>query len=248
MRTWIEDVRFPSRENMLIGRLYSPEGDEEKPAVVICHGFPGNTKNYDLAEELALNGYVSLVFHPQGAWGSTGEYRLTKLWEGARDAIAYLRSNKNIDGKRIGLVGHSMGNLALSKAMSVDPSIKAGVLMAPPDLSVFASNEVVDKTAVWLRDMAGWRLSGVTVEGIKADLSEALRVNNPLDLVSKIRVPLMVMVGARDTRTTPEKCRLIFDAANEPKRWVQIEGADHDFSEHRVPMIRAVLERLREIL
>jgi hypothetical protein len=58
----------------------------------------------------------------------------------------------------------------------------------------------------------------------------------------------MVMVGARDTRTTPEKCRLIFDAANEPKKWVQIEGADHDFLEHRVPMIQAVLERLREIL
>jgi len=62
------------------------------------------------------------------------------------------------------------------------------------------------------------------------------------------KAPLMVVVGVNDTMTTPDICRRIYDAAHEPKRWALVEGADHDFSDHRVPMIKVVLERLKETL
>lgn len=32
--------------------------------------------------------------------------------------------------------------------------------------------------------------------------------------------------------------------AGEPKKWIQVEGADHSFSEHRTPLIRGVLDWL----
>jgi dipeptidyl aminopeptidase/acylaminoacyl peptidase len=83
---------------------------------------------------------------------------------------------------------------------------------------------------------------------LAAELSEALRSMNPLDLVFKIETPLMVVVGANDPRTTLDVCRRIYDAANELKRWALVEEADHDFSVHRIPMIKVVLERLKETL
>jgi pimeloyl-ACP methyl ester carboxylesterase len=58
----------------------------------------------------------------------------------------------------------------------------------------------------------------------------------------------MIIVGSKDTVTPPEACRRVYEAAKEPKKWVLIEGADHGFSEHRIPLIKAILERLDETL
>jgi pimeloyl-ACP methyl ester carboxylesterase len=126
-----ENVEFPSGGNILFGRIYGPESGAKRPAVAICHGFPGDTKNMDLAEELALNDIVTLVFFYQGAWGSGGKYSLTKLEVGAKDAVAYLRTLPYVDPKRVGLVSHSMGALPLTKTMSLDPTVKTGGFMSP---------------------------------------------------------------------------------------------------------------------
>jgi hypothetical protein len=46
--------------------MYRPEGRARRLVVAICHSYPGDTINMDLA----LNGMVTLVFFYQGAWGS----------------------------------------------------------------------------------------------------------------------------------------------------------------------------------
>jgi dienelactone hydrolase len=248
MSVKVKNVKFPSAGNTLLGRIYIPEGRAKKPAVAICHGFPGNTKNMDLAEELALNGIVTLVFYYQGAWGSTGNFSLMRLETGAQDAVAYLRTLKYVDQKRIGLVSHSMGALPLTKTMSLDPAIKTGILMSPADITALASKDIIEGTAWWFTEAAKGRLTGVTVEGMTADLAEVLKRTNPVKLVPKIKMPLMVVVGTNDTRSTPELCRRVYEAANDPKKWALVEGADHDFSDHRIPMIKVVLDRLKETL
>jgi dienelactone hydrolase len=248
MSVKVENVKFPSAGNTLLGRIYIPEGRAKKPAVAICHGYPGNTKNMDLAEELALNGIVTLIFYYQGAWGSTGKYSLMSLETGARDAVAYMRTLKYVDPKRIGLVSHSMGALPMTKAMSLDPTIKTGILISPADIAALASEEMIEGTAMWFTETAKGRLTGVTVESMTADLAEALKRTNPVKLVAKIKAPLTVVVGTKDTQSTPELCRRVYEAANEPKKWALVEGADHDFTDHRIPMIKVVLERLKETL
>ncbi len=71
---------------------------------------------------------------------------------------------------------------------------------------------------------------------------------NPVDVVREVKAPVMVVVGSDDEVTPPEACRALYEAANEPKRWVVIEGADHGFSEHRYPLFDAVLGWLKEHL
>ena len=247
--TKYENIEFPSGDNTLLGRIYRPEGMAKKPAVAICHGYPGDTKNMDLAEELALNNIVTLVFYYQGAWGSDGKYSLTKLETGAKDAVVYLRSLPYVDPKRVGLVSHSMGALPLSKTMSLDPTIKTGVLMSPAsDSAAMAAGDKIEGTAKRLAAMAEGKLKGATSESLTKDLQWVAKNTNPIELVPKIKSSIMVVVGSNDTVTPPDACKRLYEAAKDPKKWVIIEGADHGYSEHRIPLIKAVLDWLSERL
>jgi len=245
----LENIEFTSGKNTLIGRMYRPEGRARKAAVAICHGYPGDTKNMDLAEELAFNGIVTLIFYYQGAWGSDGKYSLTKLEAGTSDAVSYLKGLPYVDPNRVGLISHSMGALPLSKTMSLNPSIKTGVLMAPAaDIGVHNTKRTQEETAKRLTTMAEGKLTGATYLSLLSDLEEVSKITNPMVLVPKIKAPIMVIVGSKDEITPPEMCKKLYEVAGEPKKWLQIEGADHGFSEHRIPLIKAILERINETL
>ena len=44
----VEDITFKSKHQSLKGRTYRPAKEGRHPAVAICHGYPGDTKNMDL--------------------------------------------------------------------------------------------------------------------------------------------------------------------------------------------------------
>src|SRR6185503_10774607 len=88
-------------------------------------------RNLDLAQILRRAGYVTVVFHYRGAWGSGGEYRLNHVLEDSRAAIAYFRENAEAfraDSKRIITIGHSLGAwAALHTADAADASASIAV-------------------------------------------------------------------------------------------------------------------------
>lgn len=245
----VDNVCFPSEGFTLRGRLYRPRSRRRFPAVALCHGYPGDTKNMDLAEELALNGIVTLVFYYQGAWGSEGTFRFVKLEPSTRDAVAYLRGLKWVNPDRVGIVSHSMGAVPLTKRMSLDSTLRTCVLMAPAvDLATSLKDDRLSKRVLGMLEMAKGKLSGLTAESLTEDLQKAYRTMNPISLVSKVKAPIMIVVGTSDYLTPPESCKRYFDAANEPKQLVLLEGADHIFSDHRMLLIRTVLDWLKETL
>ncbi len=87
----VKNVMIPHGDYKLKGRVYKSTGNDPSPSAIICHGYPGDTKNMDLAEELAFNGYNVLVFYYMGAWGSDGEYSFKNLtpsqhWTGSSNS------------------------------------------------------------------------------------------------------------------------------------------------------------------
>jgi len=245
----VENIKIPHGALKLKGRLYRAGGEGRKPSAIICHGYPGDTKNMDLAEELALNGYNVLVFYYAGAWGSEGTYRFSNLTPSTRSALDWFMGQSYVDTDRVALISHSMGAIPQTNLMKVDGRVKTGVLMAPAsDLSLWLDDEVVDTIFTVFRTMAEGKLVIRDDAEYKQDMSEAAKKLNPMDMVADIKAPIMVIVGSLDVVTKPDTCNALYEKATEPKKWVLLEGADHSFTEHRYPLHREVLDWLKKEL
>jgi dienelactone hydrolase len=245
----VKNVEIPHGELKLKGRIYKADGEGRKPSAIICHGYPGDTKNMDMAEDLAINGYNVLVFYYAGAWGSEGTYRFRNLTPSTKSALDWLLEKPYVDTNRVALISHSMGAVPLTNLMSVDNRVKTGVLMSPAsDLAPWLGEDVIDTIFTVFRTMSEGKLATGDDAEYKTDMIEAGKNLNPMDRIADIKAPIMVIVGSSDDVTTPDACRGLFDKASEPKKWVLVDGADHSFTEHRIPLQKEVLVWLRKEL
>src|SRR4051812_26200803 len=69
-----ETFQIPSHGAKLNALLYIADGPGPHPAVVLLHGFPGNERNLDLAQDIRRAGWDVLYFNYRGAWGSPGDF------------------------------------------------------------------------------------------------------------------------------------------------------------------------------
>ena len=245
----VKNIEIPHGELKLKGRLYKPNVEGKSPSAIICHGYPGDTKNMDLAEALALNGYNVLVFFYAGAWGSEGTYRFRNLTPSAKSALEWMLGKPYVGTSRVALISHSMGALPLTNLMSVDDRVKTGVLMAPAsDTNPWLGEDVVDNLFKVFRSMSEGKLATGDDSEYKQDMVEAAKNLNPMDRVADIKAPIFVIVGSSDDVTKPDTCKALYEKATEPKRWVLLDGADHSFTEHRYPLHREILGWLKKEL
>ena len=245
----VQEVSIPHEGLNLRGRVYRPMADGTYPAAAICHGYIGDTKNMDIAEDLAMNGVVALVFFYRGAWGSGGTFRVTGLAPSTRDAVDWLRQQHYVDPDRVGLVGHSLGAVPVAQNLSADDRLRAGVLIAPAsDLSPLATGDSAEAFILNYIVQADGKLVGLTEERLRADLGVLLREQNPIKLIGSVNAPVMIIVGSGDEVIPHDSCRRLYEAANEPKKFVQMKGAVHDFTAHRAPLTAEILGWLREHL
>ena len=126
----MERVSFQSDGLALSGLLHVPAGlakGERRPAFVVMHGFGGSNQGGQgawAAKALASWGYVCLQFEFRGCGESEGEKgRIICLEEvaDASNAITFLEGRPEVDPKRIGLCGSSLGAAVAIHAAGGDP-------------------------------------------------------------------------------------------------------------------------------
>ncbi|MCS6923704.1 MAG: lysophospholipase, partial [Fimbriimonadales bacterium] len=139
----IEEVRVPNRKARieLAGTLTIPEGKPPFAAVVFLTGSGAQNRDEEifghkpflvLADYLTRAGYATLRMDDRGVGGSGGDMRRATTLDFADDALAavnYLKTRKEIDPKRIGLLGHSEGALVGAIAASRAPREVAFLIM-----------------------------------------------------------------------------------------------------------------------
>lgn len=143
-----EEVTFvnPKAQISLAGTLTIPSGQGPFPAAILIAGSGPHDRDENvaghrpflvLADHLTRKGIAVLRYDKRGIGKSTGKYDQATTEDFASDATAaldYLKSRKEINSKRIGLIGHSEGGLIAPMIASRSSDVAWIVLLAAPGL------------------------------------------------------------------------------------------------------------------
>jgi len=182
-RATMETMQIPSHGALMNALVYVAAGAGTHPAVILLHGFPGNERNLDLAQDIRRAGWDVLYFNYRGSWGTPGDFSFAHGVEDTAAALAYLRQpdvarKLRLDPTRIVLIGHSMGGFMTVQAAAADPAIKAFATLSAADMTWHAQQLVrkdgdtagIKAMADGLADEGMAPLSGCTPEGLAREL------------------------------------------------------------------------------
>lgn len=74
----MEVLHVPSGGVQINAVAYLASGAGTHPTLVLCHGWPGNEKNLDLAQAVRRAGWNVVTFNYRGSWGSAGSFRFAQ--------------------------------------------------------------------------------------------------------------------------------------------------------------------------
>jgi len=182
-RAALQTMQIPSHGALMNTLVYVAAGAGPHPAVVLLHGFPGNERNLDLAQDIRRAGWDVLYFNYRGSWGTPGDFSFAHSIEDTAAAVAYLRRPEvarqlRLDPSRIVLIGHSMGGFMAIAASAADPGIKAFATISAADMAGRAQAAVrrdgdaagVAAIGKGLADEGMAPLSGCTPDGLAREL------------------------------------------------------------------------------
>lgn len=141
-----EEVKFENGTDKitLTGTLTLPKKEGRFPAVVLITGSGPQNRDEELmghkpflvlSDYLTRNGIAVLRYDDRGVGQSNGDFNTATSADFALDAtsaIKYLQTRKEIDQKKIGLIGHSEGGMIAPMVASKSKDIAFIVLLAGP--------------------------------------------------------------------------------------------------------------------
>lgn len=142
----VEEVKYSSvtANVTLAGTLTLPRSGKPCPAVLLIAGSGpidrdetvfGHKPFWILADHLTKQGFAVLRVDKRGIGQSTGNYGVATTEDFADDALAgveYLKTRREVDAKKIGLIGHSEGGLIAPMVAVKSNDVAFILLMAGP--------------------------------------------------------------------------------------------------------------------
>ena len=210
----------------LAGTLTVPKGKGPFPAIVTITGSGSQDRDEEIwivkgfrpfrqvADSLGRSGIAVLRMDDRGFGGSGGDAATSTSRDFANDikaGLAWLRTRPEIDGNRLGLVGHSEGGLIAPIVASEDPKLKGIVLMAGPsqtgrEILEFQNRYAIEHNAAIKpesRDSAfKVALAGIDSVTRTNPWLKFFAEHDPKATAAKVKVPTLILQGATDQQVT----------------------------------------------
>jgi uncharacterized protein len=212
----VEAVELRTDDGLRLNAWFIPAAGEPGedtrapgPAVLVCNGNAGyRAHRLPLAQALSARGYHVLLFDYRGYAGNPGSPSEDGLRADARAAARALAERPEVDPARIAYFGESLG-ASVCGGLATELPPAALVLRSPfPSVEAIGRHHYpylpIVEPLIWDR----WPLER--------------------QLAERVRVPLLVLVGSRDEIVPPDLSRRVYDAAAEPKRFVEIAATHHN--------------------
>ncbi|MBL7683532.1 MAG: alpha/beta fold hydrolase [Flavipsychrobacter sp.] len=175
-----EDVTFKNADGSISygATITMPAGGKTYPAVLLISGSGPQNRDEELmghkpfavlADYLTKKGYVVLRVDDRGVAQTTGDRKKATSADFAKDAnaaIDYLKTRKEVNVKKIGMLGHSEGGMIAPMVAADRKDIDFVVLMAGPGVKIYELME--DQSAAMM-------LAGGVSENIVAEYRKLYR-------------------------------------------------------------------------
>ena len=262
-------INIPSNGFSLAGTLSRPAtaAAPRLPAVVLVGGSGPTDRDGlavgipilgQIADALASAGYIVVRYDKRGIGQSGGRAEaasLTDYADDARAAVKMLSERKDVDPKRIAVVGHSEGGLVALMAAAKDKRITAVGLIATPgmtgaDVVLAQQKRLLDRTKLTPEEKQAKVdeqkkihdavITGKGLEllppGVRRSVDnpefQGLLMSDPAKLVPQVRQPILIVQGGVDTQVEPQNADLLEAHARKRKNApavevVRVPGVNH---------------------
>jgi predicted acyl esterase len=222
----------------LAASLYTPDGAPPEggwPAVLVLHGLGGNRGDVaDIVEQyLAPHGYAALTVDARGHGESGGQSTLVGSREVAdyAAALAWLRTRPEINDARIGAVGLSLGAGSVWKLLTAPGTrLAAAVPIAGwtslydallpqsfPKAGLLAYFRSLLPDERWAQEVKTLADDALLSRNL-ARVREFARQRSVRDDLGKIRAPVFMIQGRRDSAFDMDQALTAFARLRGPKR------------------------------
>jgi Dipeptidyl aminopeptidases/acylaminoacyl-peptidases len=260
-RASMETMQIPSHGSLTNALVYVAAGAGPHPAVILLHGFPGNERNLDLAQDMRRAGWDVLYFNYRGSWGTPGNFSFSHGIEDTAAALAYLRQpgvakKLRLDPTRIVLIGHSMGGFMTIQGAAADPAIKAFATISAADMGatmrqLLASDRKPDalhKMSAGLANEGMAPLSGCTPDGLARELADHAATWTFSSKVDALKNRTALIVTSNDglAKANTSFAADLRKAGDTGVTTVHLP-TDHAYSDQRIELSHAVLQWLASL-
>jgi len=264
-----EPIKIPANGFILAGTVSKPaaRSTARLPAVVLVGGSGSADRDNvtfgvpilgELAGALADAGFLVVRYDKRGIGQSGGRPESASLAEYAEDvraAIKALAERKDVDPKRLAVVGHSEGGLIALMAAAKEKKIDAAVLVATPGMTgsdlVLAQQQrllgrlnlspeekqakVEEQKRIVQAATTGKGLEQLPA-GVRRSIDNAeyqsLLASDPAKILKDVHQPLLVVQGELDTQVEPRNADLLAALAKQRKKGgpvevVKLPGVNH---------------------
>ena len=216
-----ERVAIPYEGKQLYGNLRKPAGGARPSVVVMCMGLDSAKEEMDDYESRFLaRGLATLAFDGPGQGEAEYDFALCPEYEKpVKAVIDWLETRDDIDVRRIGIWGVSLGGYYAPRAAALEPRIRACVALSGPYVrsTSFEGRPSINVEAFRVRSKS-------------ATLEEASKVAGRISLkgVAKdIRCPIYIVAGTRDRLTPHTEAEKLAAEVSGPCVLSIIEGGNH---------------------
>jgi pimeloyl-ACP methyl ester carboxylesterase len=254
-RASMETMQIPSHGAPMNALVYVAAGAGPHPAVILLHGFPGNERNLDLAQDMRRAGWDVLYFNYRGSWGAPGDFSFTHGIEDTAAALAYLRQDAvakrlRLDPAHIVLIGHSMGGFMAIQAAAADPAIEAVGDISGGDLGAGylglqrenPAAEALRKLSAALAGEGMAPLSGCTPNGLAREVAaHAAHWAFPAQAPALKDRPVLVVTSDDGLAGMNDAFAAALRKAGDGHVTTQHFSTDHAYSDKRIELSQTVL-------
>ncbi|MBI4149959.1 alpha/beta hydrolase [Candidatus Woesearchaeota archaeon] len=226
-----ERVSFQTSDNLTLNGWFIPQ-NKSKATIIILHGYPFDKGNI-LSLGVFLHKDYNLFLYDSRYFGESEGTYTTVGWHERKDlegAINYLKTRKELNHAKLGVIGFSLGAATALMTQSMD--IKAYVI----DSGFASGEEMLYEVYRIFPGPLKWPFVQLTKVYARFFLNIDVKELAPERAIATIKAPILIIHGDKDWQINVKNAYRLYDAADKEttELWI-VKGADHGFAHAKYP-------------